>query len=91
MEWAQEAVRIAELAKSNAKNPKEGEHKLIASFREVLEWAKADFPEMGGYREAGERVEEGSGKDEEVDAVSASGEAAKTEAAETKETTNGKR
>jgi hypothetical protein len=49
VEWAKEAVRIAELGIANAKTVGENERTLLQSCQKVLKQAEADFKERGGY------------------------------------------
>ncbi|KAK4539172.1 hypothetical protein LTR36_001184 [Oleoguttula mirabilis] len=58
VEWANEAVRMAELGMSTAENPTEADYKLLEDCKQVLRQVEEDFAERGGYEE--EDVEEGA-------------------------------
>ena len=62
LQWAQEAVRVAELGISevlkDGKEPMPGTTKLLASCKKVLENAEADFDEFGYPTEDEEEEDE---------------------------------
>lgn len=58
VEWAEEAVRTVELGIERWGNADEHEEMLLREYRQILEQARRDFEECGGYEEEAEEAEE---------------------------------
>ncbi|KAF2481997.1 hypothetical protein BDY17DRAFT_300065 [Neohortaea acidophila] len=81
VEWAQECVRLAEIAHGiattpgqearNAAFPGEAEAELLDDARRVLQWAEADYAELGGYAGDEEEEEDEDEGEEENEVVAA--------------------